>query len=112
MAKYFDGKTYVILTPDDLLPRLPRREVWYSKEIAKAFGVSSRTVQYAAKRKGIGTKVKHSKNGCLLFTKADFPMLCKHIHGVAGNPLIRAKKNVKTDAANNQDCTDRITDGS
>ncbi len=91
------------MTPEELYLKLNRRrEFWFSWEIAQAFGVSRRTVQYCAKRKRLGRFVRKA-SGTLIFQKEDLPFLCQHIHGVAGNPIyIAMSKERKLNVSNDE----------
>lgn len=95
------------LTAGQLKEKLPVREFWFSKEIADALGVSSRTVQYAAKRKAIGRKVRQGPRGTYVFIGDDLEMLLQHIHGEVGNPIkianSRLKRKKRLDAVAVQD---------
>lgn len=75
-----------MLNPRDMILDLPKRDYWKVNEIAELFGVTKRTIQYACKRKSIGVKVKHGAKGIYLIRPEDLASLCKHIHGVVGNP--------------------------
>lgn len=75
------------LTREQLLEKLPPKEYWLAKEIAAAFDVTTRTVQYAAKRKGIGRKVRQGPKGTYVFIDEDLDKLLTHIHGEVGNPV-------------------------
>lgn len=77
----------MVITKEQLLDKLPIREYWLSKEIASAFEVTIRTVQYAAKRHDIGMKVRQGPKGTYVFTKDDLDKLLTHIHGEVGNPV-------------------------
>jgi hypothetical protein len=87
------------MTPEQLKAKLPdTRDFWFTRDIAEAFGVCKRAVQYCAKRKGIGRKVKQGQYGMYMFLEEHFPALCEHIHVEVGNPIHRAmyRKRIKT----------------
>lgn len=73
------------------MERLPPREFWFLKDVAKAFGITTRAIQYTVKRKGIGKKYKHGHNGIYVIFPKDLDALCEHIHGEVGNPETRKK---------------------
>jgi len=74
--------------PEDVLRRLPNeRDFWFVREIAKAFSVSKRTIQYAIKREKIGTKVRSGPNGTYVIEEEDLEALCKVVYGEVGNPI-------------------------
>lgn len=75
------------MTKEELLKKLPAKEYWLAKEIAAAFDVNIRTVQYAAKRKNIGMKVRQGPKGTYVFVETDLDKLLTHIHGEVGNPV-------------------------
>jgi len=79
------------LTKDQLLEKLPARDYWLTTEIAAAFGVTIRTIQYAATRKNIGTRVRQGPRGTFVFQEHDLENLCKHIHVQVGNPNLKGQ---------------------
>jgi hypothetical protein len=83
------------LTVEQIIERLPARDYWLTTDIAKAFDVDKRTIQYCASRKGIGTKVRQGPRGTYVFQPDDLPLLCEHIHGEVGNPNVIAMKKQK-----------------
>jgi len=76
----------MITTPEQLKLDLPPRDFWFSKEIAGVLGVDVRTIQYCAKRKGVGKKVKNGPRGTYIFLEHDLPKICEYVKGVVGNP--------------------------
>jgi hypothetical protein len=85
--------------PEEILDFLPKeRDFWFVKEIAAAFSVSPRAVQYAAKRNKLGTKVRQGPNGTYVFQEEDLLPLCQSIYGEVGNPINIAKSKEKADA--------------
>lgn len=78
-----------MLTPEELYERLPpARDFWFVPELAKAFGLNPRTIQYTLKRKKIGRKVRYNSRGTYVVLKEELPLLCQHVHGVRGNPKV------------------------
>lgn len=73
-----------------ILEKLPNRDFWFTAEIAAAFGVCKRAVQYTAKRKNIGKKFTNSGNGIYVFAPEHLDALCEHIHGEVGNPVTKS----------------------
>jgi hypothetical protein len=88
----------VIKTKQELLESLPVREFWFAVEVAKAFGVTRRTIQYAASRKNIGRLVRQGPRGTYVFLDSDLDKLILHIHGTVGNPQHKARKQEKLQA--------------
>ena len=74
------------MIPSDLINLLPLREFWFVADIAKAFGVTTRAIQYTAERKKIGRKVRCGPRGAYIFLEEDLPLLCKHVHIKPGKP--------------------------
>ena len=77
----------MLMTKYELLKKLPYRDYWFVSDLAEAFGLSKRTIQYCAKRKKIGKKVRQGPNGLYIFTLDDLDRLCENIHGEVGNPI-------------------------
>jgi DNA-binding transcriptional MerR regulator len=75
------------MTKNELLERLPRKEFWFTREIAEAYGISTRAIQYAAKRNGIGRKVRQGPKGTYVFQDEDLDRLVLKVHGEVGNPV-------------------------
>jgi hypothetical protein len=86
-----------VLSSEELISRLPNKEFWFTSEIATAFEVDRRTIQYAAARKGIGMKVRQGPRGTYVFQPHDLEKLCEHIHAEVGNPNMIAKRKIKKD---------------
>lgn len=82
------------LTKEQLLERLPKKDFWLAQEIADAFEVTRRTIQYAASRHKIGNKVRHGPRGTYVFQEDDLDRLCNHIYGEVGNPHMRVKTDI------------------
>lgn len=80
------------MTKQELKEKLPAREFWFIKEIAEAYGISTRAVQYAAKRNNIGRKVRQGPKGTYVFQDHDLDKLVLKIHGEVGNPVNIALK--------------------
>jgi hypothetical protein len=80
------------MTKQELLAKLPSREFWFVREIAEAYGITSRAIQYAAKRNDIGRKVRQGPKGTYVFLDEDLDKLVKFVHGEVGNPVGRAMK--------------------
>lgn len=74
------------MTKTELLIKLPKREFWFAREIAEAYGISSRAIQYAAKRNSIGRKVRQGPRGTYVFEDKDLERLSEVIRGEVGNP--------------------------
>jgi hypothetical protein len=81
-----------VLSVDELVKKLPAKDFWFTSEIASAFEVDRRTIQYAASRKGIGMKVRQGPRGTYVFQPHDLESLCEHIHAEVGNPNMIAKR--------------------
>lgn len=80
------------LTPLELLAKLPsNKDHWLVGDIAKAYDITRRAVQLAAKRSGTGTKVRKGPHGTLVFQEHDLVRLCAAIHAEVGNPVNMAK---------------------
>lgn len=75
------------MTKTELLSKLPQRDYWFVSDIANAMGLAKRTIQYCAKRKKIGKKVRQGPSGLYIFTPEDLEALCANIHGEVGNPV-------------------------
>jgi transcriptional antiterminator len=89
--------------PEQILELLPKeRDFWFVKEIAEAFNVSTRAVQYAAKKNKLGTKVRQGPNGTYVFQEEDLEALCESIYGEVGNPINLAKSREKEHATNDK----------
>ncbi len=80
------------MTKAELLAKLPAREFWFTREIAEAYGITARAIQYAAKRNDIGRKVRQGPKGTYVFQDADLDRLVTCVHGEVGNPVGRALK--------------------
>lgn len=82
-------------TYEEVLPLLPKKDYYFASEIAVAFEVSTRTVQYASKRHGVGkpfvrpykadSKKKPKKHNLpTIYTKADILTLTTILQGYGG----------------------------
>lgn len=69
----------MIHTLDTILPKLPKREYWFSEELAEAFGVSQYAIQRVRKLKGLGRRVSKMRRGTFAYTLADVKILCSSI---------------------------------
>jgi hypothetical protein len=84
------------LTYLELYERLPPdRDFWFAPDIAKALGVTVRTVQRTSKRIGIGRKLRHGPKGTYVFQPHDLQKLVDFIYGEVGNPVNIAKSRNK-----------------
>lgn len=72
-------------TYSSILPLLPKREYWFSQEVAQAFGVSLFAIQRARKNYSLGKKITRMRRGMFVYLPADVEALCKIIQGVPGN---------------------------
>jgi hypothetical protein len=82
----------MILTKEELLHKLyitTKRDFWFVRDIADAFGLTTRAIQYCATRKGIGKRVKSGKYGTYVFQENDLDNFLIHLHGEVGNPKFR-----------------------
>jgi hypothetical protein len=75
------------MSKTELLEKLPAREYWFTKELAEAYGISTRAIQYAAKRNNIGRKVRQGPKGTYVFQDEDLDRLVLVVHGEVGNPV-------------------------
>jgi hypothetical protein len=74
------------MTKTELLAKLPAREFWFIKEIAEAYGLTTRAIQRSAKRNNIGRKVRQGPRGTYVFEDTDLDKLVLVIRGEVGNP--------------------------
>ncbi len=80
------------MSKTELLIKLPKREFWFVREIAEAYGISTRAIQYAMKRNNIGRKVRQGPRGTYILEDHDLDRLVSVVHGEVGNPNYRAIK--------------------
>lgn len=69
---------------DQLKSLLPKRDFWFSDELAKAFRVTRTTIQRSAALNNIGKMYRRDRGGrgIRVFTDADLPLLLQRIHPV------------------------------
>lgn len=70
---------------EEILLLLPKREYWFSQEVAKAFGVTLFAIQRARKNYSLGKKITWQRRGMYVYLPKDVEALCKIIQGVPGN---------------------------
>ena len=76
------------ITKDELLERLPpKRDFWFTHEVASVFGVNPRSIQRVAKNHSLGIKVRRGPHGAYVFQLRDLEGLCTFVHGEVGNPI-------------------------
>jgi len=92
---------------EEILELLPKeKDFWLTKEVAEAFGVSQRAIQYAAKREKIGTKVRSGPHGTYVFQLEDLQRLCEAVYGEVGNPINISKARARGSKEGSQELTE------